>query len=58
MVADAQRAIGLGGNIFAEQRKPQEEMVRRQADANRLLADIKNLLTKQGPRVLLAETFD
>jgi hypothetical protein len=58
MVADAQRAIGLGGNFFAEQRRPQEEMVRRQADANRLLADIKTLLTKQGPRVLLAETFD
>jgi hypothetical protein len=58
MVSDAQRAIGLGGNFFAEQRRPQEEMVRRQADANRLLADIKTLLGKQGPRVLLAETFD
>ena len=57
-LADAQRSIGLGGNAFSDQRRPQEEMVRKQQDANRLLADIKGLLSKQGPRVLLAETFD
>jgi hypothetical protein len=34
-------------------------MVRKQQDANRLLADIKGLLSKQGPRAsLTAETFD
>jgi hypothetical protein len=57
-LADAQRSIGLGGNAFSDQRRPQEEMVRKQQDANRLLADIKGLLSKQGPRVVLAEAFD
>jgi len=58
VIADSARAIGLGGNAFADMRKPQEEMVRAQSDANILLGDIKTLLSKQGPRVLLAETFD
>jgi hypothetical protein len=47
----------LGGRFFGEDRKPQEEMVRKQAESNRLLAEIRSLLASQ-PRQLLAETFD
>ena len=56
-VADAARQVGLGGRFFGEDRKPQEEMVRKQAESNRLLAEIRSLLASQ-PRQLLAETFD
>ena len=56
-VADASRQVGLGGRFFGEDRKPQEEMVRKQAESNRLLAEIRSLLASQ-PRQLLAETFD
>lgn len=56
-VADASRQVGLGGRFFGEDRKPQEEMVRKQAESNRLLAEIRSLLAGQ-PRQLLAETFD
>lgn len=56
-VADASRQVGLGGRFFGEDRKPQEEMVRKQAESNRLLAEIRSLLASQ-PRQLLAEAFD
>ncbi len=56
-IADASRQVGLGGRFFGEDRGPQEEMVRKQAESNRLLAEIRSLLASQ-PRQLYAEVFD
>jgi len=56
-VADASRQVGLGGRFFGEDRKPQEEMVRKQAESNRLLAEIRSLLANP-PQGLMAEAFD
>ncbi len=56
-VADSSRQVGLGGRVFGEDRKPQEEMVRKQAESNRLLAEIRSLLANP-PQRLLAEAFD
>ncbi len=56
-IADASRQVGLGGRFFGEDRGPQEEMVRKQAESNRLLAEIRGLLASQ-PRQLYAEVFD
>lgn len=55
---DAQRSIGLGGSAgLAPSMDGQREMARRQAEANRILADIRNKLADRTP-VMLAEVFD
>ncbi len=56
-VADSFRQVGLGGRFFGEDRQPQQEMVRKQAESNRLLADIRSLLANP-PRRFYAEAFD
>jgi hypothetical protein len=57
VTADAQRSIGLGGIATGPSLDAQREMVKKQADANRLLADIKTALSNRTP-VMLAEVFD
>lgn len=56
--ADSQRAIGLGGNVFAETRTPLNEIASRAKTTNDLLQKLIAETAKRGPTVLLAETFD
>jgi len=55
---DSQRSIGLGGSAgLGPSMDAQREMVKKQNEANRYLADIKSALEKRTP-VMLAEVFD
>lgn len=56
-VGDSFRQAGLGGGFFAQDRQPQMEMVRKQAESNRLLAEIRSLLASQ-PQRTVTEVFD